>query len=105
MTSVYYRGRVILAWYSWIDDKGIQHTKPRPCIIKEVLHDGKYLIIKITKSNKADRVIKILRDSPEGREMGLLEDSHVYIDERRIVSLKEIIRPIGKCPIHIFVQL
>src|SRR5688500_486904 len=105
MPSIYSIASVVLVHYSWKDERGNIRSKPRPCIIKEILSGNKYLITKITTVNKAEKLILVKCTSANGQEMGLLLDSYISVNETQIVNELEIIRKIGTCPISLFCQL
>lgn len=104
MPSIYSIAAVVLVHYSWVE-LGTIKSKPRPCIIKEVLPGDRYLITKITTVNKAEKLILVKCTSANGKEMGLLLDSYISVKETQIVNESEIIRKIGNCPVSLFCQL
>ncbi len=105
MNNVYYKSRVVLAWYSWVNKSGQVETKRRPCIIKECLPSGEFLLVKITTKNKAHNLIPVAFQSKLGIEMGLLEDSFISVNETLVVPTNDLVCPIRLCPPLVFSKL
>lgn len=105
MAAVYHRAAVVLVHYSWRDMNGQLQSKPRPCVIKELLSGQKYLVTKITTVNKATDLILVKAGSTNAIEMGLLLDSYISRNETQIITEVEIIRKIGVCPPTLFAEL
>ena len=62
-------------------------------------------VVKISRSNKKEGLIRVSVDSAEWREMGLYHYSHDSFIERNAtqwISESEIQRKIGRCPLSLF---
>jgi hypothetical protein len=55
-------------------------------------------------STKTHKILKykgriVLEDSDENKDMGFLEDTFIYLDKTVVLTNKEVLRRIGRCPI------
>ncbi|MFN5073568.1 MAG: hypothetical protein ACK5SL_05830 [Cyclobacteriaceae bacterium] len=100
---LYSKADVVKAFYSWIEN-GQKKGIVRPVIIKEA-KENLYFVVKISRSNKKEGLIRVSVDSAEWREMGLYHYSHDSFIERNAtqwISESEIQRKIGRCPLSLF---
>ena len=97
----YKRGDVVLVLYPNTD---LRTAKKRPALIVQA--DGistglpQRVVAMITSnlSRTGPTRVTFTKESPEGREMGLLTDSVVVTDNLSTVFEREIDRTIGRCP-------
>ncbi len=93
---LYEKGDVILVLFPY-EEKNM--TKKRPALVLDV-HEGYYTICQITSRNKTGQSpgMWILKDSPLGRQMGIMTDS--FINLGRTVKITEdfIDKKIGHYP-------
>jgi hypothetical protein len=93
-----YRGEVITVMQP--DGKG--GLKQRPMVVqKDSKKDDSVVTVYCTKQNDGndEENIFVLRDSGEGKEMGLWEDTYIRANIIKIVPIEYLIRAIGKCPL------
>ncbi len=97
----YNRGEVVLVLFP---DSNLKTAKRRPALVVQAnsLETGlpqtivAMITSNMTRANHPSR-IEIKRNSPEGKEMGILTDSVVMTDNLVTVLENEIDRVIGKC--------
>lgn len=93
---------VVDAYYSWVNKEGSVEGGYRPVIIKDILPNQKYKVVKISRSNKAEDLIRIKVNSREWREMGLYDLAHdSFIDKKATneIGEDEINEKLGTCPV------
>ena len=95
-------GDVVLVLFP---DSNLRTAKRRPALIVTSDHlasDLPQTIVAMSTSNMVraghPSRLKVLKDAPEGRAMGLLTDSVVMTDNLATIMYSEIKRTIGKCP-------
>lgn len=74
--------------------------KARPCVVLSVT-DLRVVICPIHSfkdKHKFMTGIKLLKDSPEGRQMSLLEDSFINTWDRVVIKPTDVLKVIGSCP-------
>lgn len=80
----------------------------RPVVIKDLLPDKRYRIVKISRSNKKEDLLRITVNSPEWKQMGLYDLSYDSLIDRTAIleiSEEEIDVKLGSCPIQLFAQI
>ena len=101
--SRYKTGDVVWADYAFFDTiKGRMDFKPRPFIVIDVEDNSdNVVVICSTKTHQSVKYkgIIVLEKSVEGQQMGIVEDTFIYLDRTIILTNKEIRRRIGTCPI------
>jgi hypothetical protein len=106
---LYNRGEVVKSYYFWKESDGTVKGYPRPVIIKDLLPNKKYLVIKISRSNKNnDPLIRVPIGCKEWNEMGLYDRSNdSFVDKRatQIINEQEIICLLGYCSVEMFSRL
>ena len=102
---LYSVGDVVSSYYYWFNPTNNKKEGIiRPVIIKEIIGSN-YVVIKISRSNKKEGLIRIQVKSKEWREMGLYDQSKDSFVDRtavQLISEREIERKIGECPLVIF---
>lgn len=104
---LYSVGDVVKAIYSWVDKDGTTKAVLRPVIIKEI-KATKYLVVKISRSNKVEGLIRVVKDSREWNAMGLYDTKYdSFVDRLATLEIEEteIERKLGNCPPEIFCML
>ena len=77
-------GDVVWAYFRFEESN---ETKARPVVILEILEDESYVcMITGTDLRGTCDGVWVLKDSPEGREMGLLKDSFVNASRKIIIK-------------------
>lgn len=96
----YSEGDVVLVHFPYIDNEGVPQCKSRPGVIVHQSDHNEYLTVQITSKNRSrtNKGIWVLKDSPEGVQMGLLADSYINIDQQTDLNIRDIKRKIGDCP-------
>jgi len=101
--SRYKTGDVVWADYAFFDVvKGYIDFKPRPFIVIDIEYDTDNLVVICsTKTHQSLKYkgIVVLEKSVEGQQMGIVEDTFIYLDRTLILTNKEIRRKIGTCPL------
>lgn len=101
--SRYRKGDVVWADYAFFDQaKGHFDFKPRPFVVIDIDEDTlNVALICSTKTHQSFRYkgFVIRQDSDEAIQMGLLEDTFIYLDRTVALTDREIRRRIGSCPI------
>src|SRR4030042_2216678 len=92
------RGDVVIALFPFEEDP--YSLKPRPIVIIREDCASEYYVCKITKTDRCStqKGFWILKDSHEGKTMGLDFDSFVSVTKRRLIDKKLVIKKIGICP-------
>lgn len=92
-------GSVVLVKWPWEEVDGSIQMKVRPAIVYRLESDQDRLTIQLTSKNRSAQFpgLWILKESKEGKEMGLLQDSFVNITYQREIHMRDIIRQIGTC--------
>jgi hypothetical protein len=92
------RGDVVIALYPYEEQNG--RAKPRPCVIIKEHGNNEYLLCQITSKNRTGKSHGrwILHDSPEGKQMGIVNDSFINYGKRTILIKKMVFKKIGTYP-------
>lgn len=97
--SRYKKGDVVLVYFPYQDENGDMQVKKRPAVVLENLDDDN-ILIQCTSKNRSDKLpgIWVLKDSKEGRKMGILSDSFINVTNQISLKTIHIVRLIGYCP-------
>ena len=97
----YDRGDVVLVYFPYRDENNNLVVKVRPAVILSLEGDQERIIIQVTSKNRSDKLrgLWVVKDSTDGREMGLRTDSFINITYQITITLRDIIRKIGYCPL------
>ena len=96
----YSRGDVVLAPFPNAD---MQSYKNRPALIVQsdkltTTYNDKLVVCITSNLNKIGPTrIPVSSQSPEGKQMGLLMDSTIIVDNIATLQSKEIVKKIGSC--------
>lgn len=99
---------VVYANYTWRDKAGNTDGGYRPVIIRTLLPGTRYRVVKISRSNKVDHLLRIKVNSKEWKEMGLYDFScDSFIDRNAFLDIDEIDidYKLGVCPINLFARI
>lgn len=99
--TIYKRGSVVLVIFPFSDKR---HYKKRPALVVQDenvdTHLSQRIVVAITSN--LDRTgptrITIKRNSPEGRAMGIQDDSVIMMDNIQTIEPYMIDKIIGTCP-------
>jgi hypothetical protein len=93
-------GDVVLVKFPWRDENNEIKSKPRPAIIFKTQSEIRIALIKITSKNRLNQFPGrwIVKDSQLGKQMGLLMDSFIHLQELYWINPRLIIRKIGNYP-------
>lgn len=93
-------GDVVLVKFPWKDENNEIKSKPRPAIIFKTQSEITVALIKITSKNRSNQFPGrwIVQNSKLGRQMGLLMDSFIHLQELYWINPNLIIRKIGNYP-------
>ncbi len=97
----YQRGDVLLVHYVFEDrSTGELVNKPRPVVVFEESSHNERLVIQCTKKNRSDKLpgIWVLKDSPEGKKMGIKMDTFINVTEMIEIAFDDVIERLGSCP-------
>lgn len=91
-------GDIVVAFYPYRERDGRAKTRPA-LIIREDCADEYYLCA-ITRKNRSDKLAGkwITLDSPEGKQMGITENSFVNYENRILLSKRFVFGRIGTYP-------
>ncbi len=93
-------GDVVLVKFPWRDENNEIKSKPRPAIIFKTQSEIGIALIKITSKNRLNQFPGrwIVQNSKVGKQMGLLMDSFIHLQELYWINPQLIIRKIGNYP-------
>ena len=95
---MYKRGDVVTLEFPYKENRTI--TKRRPVVILEIFVKDECYVCKVTKTNRSGQLPGkwVLKDSPDGKIMGLDNDSFVSSSDTITVKMGVIKAKIGECP-------
>lgn len=96
----YKEGDVVLVPFTWKDDEGLIHYKNRPAVVYSIESEIEHLMIKCTHVNRSGQYPGkwVLKNSDQGRQMGIDEDTFIHYTDTLIIDEKAVRRLIGTCP-------
>jgi len=97
--SPYKRGDVVMLHFPFKEDP--TKTKFRPAVVLEDEDDPIFALIQCTSTNRSDKLkgLWVIKDSPEGRIMGILKDTFINVSNVVRLNRYAIYRKIGVCPL------
>lgn len=97
---MYRPGDVVLVPFPYTDQTGKEVVKKRPAVVYSVEGIDENIVLKITSKNKShiEPGIWVMKDSKEGKQMGLLQDSYICAKTELLLKHSYILRKIGRCP-------
>lgn len=99
---------MVYAYYSWMDKNGNIDGDYRPVVIMDLLPADRYRVVKVSRSNKKEDLLRVSVNSPEWKQMGLYDlsfDSHIDRNAIREINEEEIDIKLGTCPVLLFARI